>query len=75
MSESDPIAHIRHLSVIEQIKYSFARYCWLHRNESVRHEGIDKPWPARFEECWHQSLWEYIDQCKTVSRNDSSGAI
>lgn len=29
----DPVPHIRHLSVLEQIKHCNARFCWKHRDE------------------------------------------
>ena len=66
----DPISHVRHLPIIEQMKYSQARYVWPRRAEMVEfvHDGARikvtwvKWWELKHKEDYHQ----YVETMKKL---------
>lgn len=52
----DPVPHIRHLPITEQMKYCFARYVWPRRlSPAPRFRDSDGNWRNM---TWQQ-LWEF----------------
>jgi hypothetical protein len=71
MTDIDPIAHVRHLPIAEQMKYSFARYIWPRRNQPCPAMHMDKDgikirvtWAESFKLKYRQSLDDYVAFCK-----------
>lgn len=63
----DPIAHVRHLPIAEQMKYGFARYVWPRRDQLTPNktpDGARETWAQLFERTHHQSLLDYVKFCK-----------
>lgn len=68
-TQRDPVAHIRHLPVREQIKYCAARYADKHREEDCPREFSDVKgtWSQWFKRLFKQSLDSYIRERKERS--------
>ena len=63
----DPIAHVRHLPIMEQHKYAQARWVWPRRNEMQPNKtpnGGKETWSQWFERLHHQKLLDYVEFCK-----------
>lgn len=51
-----------------QLRYYFARYCYVHRHERTPIRGIT--WAERFEQVWKMTLTDYI---KLAQAEDHKG--
>jgi hypothetical protein len=63
---ADPLAHVRHLPIPEQIKYGAARYAFQHRYEPCKRQfnGVTVTWSRWFELVFKQTLAEYTAWCQ-----------
>lgn len=76
MTDIDPLAHVRHLSIDDQLRYGFARYVWPRRAQRcpVPHTSPDGvktivTWAELFQRRYKQSLDDYVAFCRANYEN------
>lgn len=65
--EPDPIAHVRHLPIVEQMRYARARWVWPRRDQLQPNKtptGGRETWSQWFERIDGQKLLDYVEYCK-----------
>lgn len=77
MSEDrDPLAHVRHLPINDQLKYGFARYVWPRRAQNcpvpyTSRDGVKSvvTWGELFQRRYKQRLDDYVAFCQANYEN------